>query len=192
MIEAGGPPPLTEAEGRALLQTARAAILAVLGERPGGTPAAPPQGLEARHPVFVTLHVAGRLRGCIGTLSGTEPLRTAVADCARAAAFEDPRFAPLGKGEVQELTLEISVLGPRRPLADPAALRLGEEGLVVTSGGRSGLLLPQVATEQGWDVVEFLEATCRKAGLPLTAWRDGARVERFAAQVFRECAERSS
>ncbi len=192
MIDDGAPSPLTEAEGRALLQTARATILAALGEAPAEIPGAALPGLDARHPVFVTLHVAGRLRGCIGTLAGTEPLRTAVADCARAAAFEDPRFAPLGAGELQDLTLEVSVLGPRRPLADPSALRLGEEGLVVTAGGRSGLLLPQVATEQGWDVAAFLEATCRKAGLPRTAWRDGARVERFAAQVFRETAERPS
>ena len=188
MTENSAPPPLTEAEGRALLETARGAILAALGGKPAVTPGGALPGLDARHPVFVTLHVAGRLRGCIGSLSGTEPLRTAVADCARAAAFEDPRFAPLGTGELPELTLEVSVLGPRRPLADPAALRLGEEGLVVTSGSRSGLLLPQVATEQGWDVAAFLEATCHKAGLPRTAWRDGARVERFAAQVFRETA----
>jgi AmmeMemoRadiSam system protein A len=186
------PPPLTEAEGHALLLRARAAILAALGEPTGVTPEAALPGLDARHPVFVTLHVAGRLRGCIGTLSGTEPLRTAVVEYALAAAFEDPRFAPLGSGELRDLTLEVSVLGPRRPLVDPGALRLGEEGLVVTSGGRSGLLLPQVATEQGWDVAAFLEATCQKAGLPRTAWRDGARIERFAAQVFRESARRSS
>lgn len=186
MIEDAAPAPLTEAEGRALLSAARAAILATLGqEPPEGTGATSPE-LEARHPVFVTLHVVGRLRGCIGILAATEPLGRTVAECARAAAFEDPRFTPLRAEEIPTLTLEVSILGPRRPLADPGSLRLGEEGLVVTSGSRSGLLLPQVAVEQGWGAVEFLEAACRKAGLPRTAWRDGARVERFAAQVFRE------
>lgn len=186
MIEDAAPAPLTEAEGRALLSAARSAILAALGQQTPEAAGTAQAGVEARRPVFVTLHVAGRLRGCIGILAATEPLGRTVAECARAAAFEDPRFPPLRAEEIPALTLEVSVLGPRRLLADPASLRLGEEGLVVTSGARSGLLLPQVALEQGWGAVEFLEGTCRKAGLPRTAWRDGARVERFAAQVFRE------
>ena len=186
MIEDAAPAPLTEAEGRALLSAARAAILAALGQETPGAMEAAPVEVEARRPVFVTLHVAGRLRGCIGILAATEPLGRTVAECARAAAFEDPRFTPLRAEEIPTLTLEVSVLGPRRPLGAPESLRLGDEGLVVTSGDRSGLLLPQVAVEQGWGAVEFLEGACRKAGLPRTAWRDGARVERFAAQVFRE------
>jgi AmmeMemoRadiSam system protein A len=184
------PPPLSEAEGRALLAIARSAILGSLGRAESGVPPAGFDGPSAPQPVFVTLHVAGRLRGCIGVLQATEPLARAVASCARAAAFEDPRFAPLAAAEIQTLRLEVSVLGPRRPLDDPGTLRLGDEGLVVTSEGRSGLLLPQVATEHGWGAPEFLEAACLKAGLPPGAWREGARVEAFPAQVFSEPPER--
>lgn len=180
------PPPLTDAEGHALLVRARAAILDALR----GDQAAPPDpdtgALASLRALFVTLRSEGRLRGCIGLLRPLEPLGQAVRTCARAAAFEDPRFAPLVSHEADGLTLEVSVLGPRSRLDSPETLRLGDEGLVVTSGGRSGLLLPQVAMEQGWDAREFLAQACRKAGLPPDAWREGARVEKFAAQVFRE------
>ncbi|HKQ98757.1 MAG TPA: AmmeMemoRadiSam system protein A [Candidatus Polarisedimenticolia bacterium] len=178
------PPPLTAADGRALLAVARGAILEALGQAAAAAPD-PSAGREI-HPVFVTVRVGGRLRGCIGRLDPETPLSRSVATCARAAAFEDPRFEPIGAGDLPGLTIEMSVLGPRRPLADLHGLRLGEEGLLVTSGGRSGLLLPQVAIEQGWDALEFLEQTCRKAGLARSAWREGARVEAFPAQVFRE------
>lgn len=186
MIRAPAPPPLSAAEGRALLAVARSAILDALGQAPPGGAAPDLRAGREIRPVFVTVRVGGNLRGCIGRLDPGEPLAASVAICARAAAFEDPRFEPIGAGDLPGLSLEISVLGERRSLDDPQGLRLGEEGLVVTSGGRSGLLLPQVATEQGWDAARFLEETCRKAGLERTAWRQGARVEAFPAQVFSE------
>lgn len=180
------PPPLTEAEGRALLERARAAILDALRGHAAGPAGADTGALTTFRAIFVTLRSEGRLRGCIGLLRPSEPLGQAIRTCARAAAFDDPRFAPLEAHEAAGLALEVSVLGPRSPLDAPEALRLGDEGLVVTHGGRSGLLLPQVAIEQGWDAREFLAQACRKAGLAPDAWREGARVERFSAQVFRE------
>jgi AmmeMemoRadiSam system protein A len=106
---------------------------------------------------------------------------------ARAAALDDPRFDPIGPRELAELSFEISVLGPLRRVERPAkagSFEIGVDGLVVSMGPRSGLLLPQVATEHGFDRIGFLEEACAKAGLPRDAWRSGAEVYAFAAEVF--------
>src|SRR2546425_11669628 len=115
-----------------------------------------------------------------GTLAET------VAGCAAAAATEDPRFRPIQRPELPGLTVEISVLDILFRVEDPSQIVLGMHGLVVTGGRRRGLLLPQVAVEQGWDVETFLEETCLKAGLPPDARKRGATVEAFSAQVFSE------
>jgi hypothetical protein len=135
---------------------------------------------------FVTLKRGGRLRGCIGTLECRRSLADEIARVAVSAAREDPRFAPLRADELDGLEIEVSVLGPLEEIdpADPAAIDVGRHGLVVQEGHRRGLLLPQVATEWGWNREEFLSQTCVKAGLPPGAWRTGARVSRFAAEVF--------
>ena len=136
---------------------------------------------------FVTLHAHGALRGCIGYVKGIKTIPEAVVDMAKAAAFEDPRFEPLRKDELDEIDIEISVLTPIEPVHDISEIVIGRDGLIISSGFRAGLLLPQVATEYGWDVKTFLEHTCYKAGLPADAWKwDNTKIEKFSAIVFGE------
>lgn len=113
------------------------------------------------------------------------PLYRAVAESARAAAFEDSRFSPLGGEELPNLLVELSVLSTLRSIS-AEEITVGLHGLLISQEGRRGLLLPQVAIEHGWDRTTFLEQTCRKAGLPIHAWKEGASVEAFTAQVFGE------
>jgi AmmeMemoRadiSam system protein A len=135
--------------------------------------------------VFVTIKRRGALRGCLGTLQNRRGLAAEVVRCAIDSAHEDPRFAPVTADELAELTLEISVLGPLEEIEPRAdAFTIGQHGLVVEQGFHRGLLLPQVATEWGWTAEQFLEQTCVKAGLPRDAWQRGARLYRFAAEVF--------
>jgi hypothetical protein len=115
------------------------------------------------------------------------PLADLVAGAGRSAAVGDPRFPPVTAEELNEIALEVSLLTPLQWLAPeelPGAIHIGEHGLVVEKPPARGLLLPQVAVEWGFDATRFLEETCRKAGLPRTAWREGARVARFAALVL--------
>ena len=134
---------------------------------------------------FVTLNKDGRLRGCIGNIVGTRPLIETVAQMARAAALEDPRFPAVKTAEMQDITFEISVLTPIRKLESVEEIVIGRDGLIISRGWKRGLLLPQVATEYGWDRETFLSHTCRKAGLPLDAWKDDdTTMEIFSAEVF--------
>lgn len=127
--------------------------------------------LEQSFGAFVTLKRQGRLRGCIGHIVGDKPLRETVAEMAQAAAFNDPRFPPVTLDEIAGLDVEISVMSPLHQ-CDPNSVEPGRHGLLVRRGGRSGLLLPQVASEHGWDRKTFLAQTCLKAGLPPDAWQD--------------------
>jgi uncharacterized protein len=133
--------------------------------------------------VFTTLYLDGELRGCVGYVAPIAPLYRAVAETARAAAFEDSRFLPVTKEDAPRLEVSLSVLSRLFPI-HPDAVDIGRHGLVISLGGRRGLLLPQVAVEQGWGRETFLEQTCRKAGLPLDAWRKDATIEAFTAEVF--------
>ena len=134
---------------------------------------------------FVTLRLEGQLRGCIGLVVGQEALYIAVCRMALAAAFEDPRFPPVSVDEERHLEIEISVMGPVEPCPDPQAIIPGRHGLIVRQGMRSGLLLPQVAVEWGWDAPTFLEHTCRKAGLNPGCWKEpSTRLYWFEAEVF--------
>jgi AmmeMemoRadiSam system protein A len=146
---------------------------------------APSPHLAELRGVFTTLHRFGKLRGCIGFVIATTPLYQAVIDTAALAAFEDPRFDPVQPHEVDELQVEISVLSPMTPIA-PEQVEVGKHGLMISQYGRRGLLLPQVPLEWRWDRETFLSETCRKAGLPPDAWRRGATVEAFTAEVFGE------
>lgn len=137
--------------------------------------------------LFVSLHRGDELRGCIGTLSPDGALAKVVSEFAVRAAFEDPRFAPLSAGELPECRLEISVLTAPRTIAGPEEIEIGRDGLILEYGPRRGLLLPQVATEWGFDRQRFLEEVSRKAGLPPDAWkRPEARLWAFRAEVFSE------
>lgn len=143
-------------------------------------------GLGRGSGAFVTLRSSGRLRGCIGQLSSSDPLTQVVAYCARAAALEDPRFDPVRPDELAGIEVEISVLSPLETIA-PAEIEVGKHGLMVSQAWQRGVLLPQVATEFHWGAERFLEETCVKAGLGRDAWKDPAtRIYAFTAEVFSE------
>jgi AmmeMemoRadiSam system protein A len=133
--------------------------------------------------VFTTVCVAGNLRGCVGSVYPTNSLYESVIETARSAAFDDPRFPPITREEVANIEILLSVLSPLFPI-DPQEIAVGRHGLLIAYDEFRGLLLPQVATEHGWNRITFLEHTCRKAGLPPDAWQTGATVAAFTAEVF--------
>jgi AmmeMemoRadiSam system protein B/AmmeMemoRadiSam system protein A len=144
-----------------------------------------PANLKENRGAFVTLNKHGQLRGCIGSLAADHPLGEVVADMALAAAFQDPRFNPLRADELKDVEIEISVLTPFQRITNAEEIQVGKHGILMKKGGSSGLLLPQVATDYGWDRTTFLEQTCRKAGLPGDAWKDKAtEIYIFSADVF--------
>lgn len=172
-------------ERTALLALARHAIAAAVGATAGAEmPAA--SGGEGGG-AFVSLHESdGTLRGCIGFIESADPRERTVRDAAVAAATRDPRFPPVRPDELPGLHLEISLLSAPFPIR-AADVVCGRHGLIVSRGSRRGLLLPQVPAQFGWTREQFLAATCRKAGLPESAWRDAdTRLEAFEAEVFSE------
>jgi len=180
-------------DGAVAVRLAREAVARALGRaslRPA--PVELPELFRQRRGVFVTWyeHPGHQLRGCIGFPLPVLPLAEGLAEAAVAAALEDPRFPPVTAGELPSLVAEVSVLTPQVevPARDrPRGVTVGADGLVVESGRLRGLLLPQVAVEQGWGREEFLDGTCEKAGLPRGAWRSPeVRVFRFRAEIFRE------
>jgi uncharacterized protein len=174
---------LTSEQREHLLALARASIASQV--RGGASLETGTMPLPDASGVFVTIKARGQLRGCLGTLQNRAGLAAEVVRCAADSASEDPRFPPVTAGELPELSLEISVLGPLEAIEPGTdAFTIGVHGLVVEQGRHRGLLLPQVATEWGWDQEQFLRQTCVKAGLPPDAWQGGARVYRFAAEVF--------
>ena len=141
---------------------------------------------ELRAPAFVSLYQQGRLRGCVGTLEPAGALGPVLIECAVAAASRDPRFPPLAPAELRTTRLEVSVLSVPVEVACPEGILVGRDGIVLEKGGRKGVLLPQVAPQHGWTREQFLEQVCIKAGLQPEAWKDGARIAVFQAQVFAE------
>ncbi len=168
------------------MEIARASIEAYLST--GNLPCLQEEDQELLQPgaLFVSLKQAGTLRGCIGSLEADRPLYLAVSSCAVAAATQDPRFPPLSLEELPSTTIEISILSPLERMRDPGEVQIGVHGLFISHGSRHGLLLPQVATEMGWDREVFLRQVCLKAGLPEDAWQRGAEVYLFTAEVIRE------
>jgi AmmeMemoRadiSam system protein A len=165
-----------------LLGLAYEAILSALEQRELQTYVSSAHLSEMRG-AFTTLYLHGKLRGCVGYPVAILPLYRTVIETAQAAAFEDPRFAPVGLHEARDLKVSLSVMSPLKAIL-PEEIEVGHHGLVISHAGLRGLLLPQVATEHGWDRITFLEQTCRKAGLRATAWREGAVIEAFTAEVF--------
>ncbi|MCW8985045.1 MAG: AmmeMemoRadiSam system protein A [Thermoanaerobaculales bacterium] len=171
---------------RFLLALARETIQSRLNGLPLPSPEPDDAILNEPRGAFVTLKIDGRLRGCIGHVIGVAPLWRAVRDNAIAAAFEDPRFAPLEADELPSTKIEISALTPLRPVVYDEVI-VGRDGILLENGISRGLLLPQVAVEYGWDRETFLDHTCRKAGLEPGCWRDPDTViSTFSAQVFGE------
>lgn len=170
-----------------LLEVARRSVQAAVGRGPAPDLRTDDPDLLRVQGAFVTLHKHGELRGCIGHIEGQLPLIETVAEMAQAAALQDPRFPPVSALEEPEIDLEISVISPLRVVERVDDIEVGRHGLVVSSGPRRGLLLPQVATEWGWDRDTFLCHTCLKAGLPQYAWQDrDVCIESFEAEVFGE------
>jgi AmmeMemoRadiSam system protein B/AmmeMemoRadiSam system protein A len=141
--------------------------------------------LKENRGAFVTIHKRGQLRGCIGYIEGQGPLHKTIERMAEAAAFKDPRFTPVKENELPELELEISVLTPLKRITDVNEIQVGKHGIYIVKGMWAGLLLPQVATEYGWDRQTFLEHTCQKAGLPSNAWKEkDTEIYIFSADIF--------
>ncbi len=161
---------LSDAERKTLLDLARQAVVEAVchGQPLQSIPKC--EVLERRCGVFVSLHVKGKLRGCIGVIDGREPLGESLARCAASAALEDPRFARMKPEEIEDVEIEISLLTPMEPIG-AEEVEVGTHGLLVEQGARRGLLLPQVAGEHHLDRERFLEETCWKAGLPRDAWK---------------------
>jgi AmmeMemoRadiSam system protein A len=168
-----------------LLRLARAALEARVQQQPapevdrGGA-------LDWPRGAFVTIHSRGDLRGCLGQIAGDAPLGETVAHLAAVVSDSDPRFEPVTSRELRDIEIEISVLTPEREVASAAEVEIGRHGVIIEQGGRRGLLLPQVATEQRWDRETLLSHACLKARLAPDAWRHGARILIFEAQVFGE------
>jgi AmmeMemoRadiSam system protein A len=167
-----------------LLNLAHQAISTALSSQDVSHEAPSPHLGESRG-VFTTLYLRSELRGCVGYALPITSLYQAVIETARGAAFEDPRFPPVNASELADLKVSLSVLSPLKPIR-AEQVEIGRHGLLVTLGTRRGLLLPQVPLEHGWNQIEFLEQTCRKAGLPRDVWQKGATLESFTAEIFRE------
>jgi AmmeMemoRadiSam system protein A len=173
------------AERQRLLQLARDAIAAHLSGLP--PPAVAPSPItERRAGVFVSLHKGDALRGCIGHIEPDHPLSRAIPSAAVAAASADPRFEPVTADELIRLQIELSILSPLERIVGAHEIEVGRHGLVVESGWKRGLLLPQVAVAWGWDAEAFLSQTCHKAGLPPDAWQFAVTLWRFEAEVISE------
>lgn len=178
---------LTVQEKKTLLKLARDTITQYVTE--GRKPPLPEAKGVLGEPcgAFVTIHKQGQLRGCIGNMIGRGPLVELVQEMAIASATQDPRFHPLSRDELSQIDIEISVLSPMRRITDVSEIEVGKHGILMSKGICHGVLLPQVATEYGWDRETFLMHTCLKAGLPETAWKDAETIiEIFSAQVFGE------
>ncbi len=183
---------LDSLEKRSLLDVARGAVMsAVEGTEPVASPSCDVPSAEFTG-AFVTLQYRSQLRGCIGEINSKEPLVKVVIRCARAAALEDPRFRPVGRDELAEIKIDISILSPPRE-SRAEEVEPGKHGLIVSRGYRRGVLLPQVAMERRWGARLFLEEACVKAGLEREAWKArGVMIETFTAETFGETDCRST
>ncbi len=177
-------------ERQVLLKIARDSIHRELEGLPFSLPNVTDSGLLKHRGAFVTLHRHGQLRGCIGIFSADRPLYEVVGDMAISAAFHDPRFRPLSPAEFKEIDLEISALTPLRQTTDIDEIQVGTHGIYIVHDPYRGVLLPQVATEYGWDRYTFLDQTCIKAGMVSGCWKDpDTKIYIFSAEVFGEKAE---
>lgn len=182
-----GPPKdfsLSSSEKKELIRLAREAVRTFVSEKKVIDYQAGDMNLLAERGVFVTLKKRGELRGCIGFIEPVASVCETVIHSAVYAASEDPRFPPVRRDELKDLEVEVSVLSPLRKIDDPGLVQVGKHGLVIAMDGQRGLLLPQVAVENGWSRETFLNQACIKAGLPPDAWKKGAEISVFEAIVF--------
>jgi AmmeMemoRadiSam system protein A len=183
---------LNQQEQKVALEIARNAIkkhiIGVPQETPIGQLLDQYPILKITRGVFVTLHIGGQLRGCIGTFEPDKCLAETIQEMAFSAAFRDPRFYPLTRDELEQVKIEISILSPMKKITDPNLIEVGKHGVFVKKGSRGGVYLPQVAHDAGWSREQFLDHLCEhKAGIGADAWRDGsAEIYIFTAQIFSE------
>jgi AmmeMemoRadiSam system protein A len=181
-------PGLSAVERADLVRLARQALVQYLGEGTMPSCETHSAAMLQQRATFVTLTVrdTGVLRGCRGEVVARQPLIESVVNMAIAAATDDPRFPTVDLAEVSDLHIEISVLSPMEPIT-PDAIEIGRHGLMIMKGRNAGLLLPQVPVEYGWGREEFLNALCRKAGVPLGTWRgSGVQLFGFECEVWGE------
>jgi uncharacterized protein len=176
---------LTDNEKFILLKTARESISSKLEKRNSNYPESSAR-LQEPLGSFVTLHIDGKLRGCIGHMLPVRALIEDVKILAKESAFHDPRFPVLELDELELIDIEISVLSPLEK-SSPEKIIVGKHGIIMKNAYNSGVLLPQVPVEQGWNREEFLSNTCRKAGMHINCWKDpNTQIETFTAVIFGE------
>lgn len=185
--ECGNSMELTSNDKKELLAIARRSIELALKREYEDPPRPKSAALSEKAGSFVTLHRKEMLRGCIGFVEALNPLYLTVSEAAMSAALKDYRFPPLDEEELPEIEIEISVLTPPQPVKNIEEVVVGRDGLIIEQGIYKGLLLPQVPGEYDWDLNEFLEQTCLKAGLPTDAYQDPkTKIFSFQAIVFNE------
>lgn len=177
---------LTKKEQQELLQIARAAIVAYVSSGSAPERSSSSAGLNLKVGCFVTIKQHGELRGCIGNFVSDQPLYLLVQEMAISAATRDPRFYPMKPADLADFQIDISVLSELVKAASVDEIQVGIHGIYIVKGSCRGVLLPQVATEYGWDRDQFLRHTCIKAGLPENAWQGPCEIYLFTAQVFGE------
>lgn len=175
---------LSTEDRKTLLDIARETIVTYVTENSMPEKQLPDERLHAQQGCFVTIKKDGRLRGCIGNFVSDKPLYKLTQEMAVSAAVRDPRFYPMKASDLDEFNLEISVLSPLSKIENIDEIEVGTHGLYIEKNFARGVLLPQVATEYGWDRETFLAQTSLKAGLEQDDWRDGADIYIFDAQVF--------
>ncbi|MBN2411071.1 AmmeMemoRadiSam system protein A [candidate division KSB1 bacterium] len=174
-------------EKQELLKIARQTIIRTVTSQPPVSYVPEFPVFKEKRGAFVTIHKNDQLRGCIGFIQPVKSLLDTIIEMAEAAAVSDPRFTPVQPDEISEIEIEISVLSPLREITDVDNIIIGTHGLYIEQDYNKGLLLPQVATEYNWDTITFLEHTCRKAGLPVNAWKSkNTQIYIFSADVFSE------
>jgi AmmeMemoRadiSam system protein A len=177
---------LTMKEQKELLKIARETIVDYVSNRKVPAIGTTAPGLNLHSGCFVTIKQQGDLRGCIGNFVSDQPLYQLVQEMAVSAATRDPRFYPMKKDDLTDFSLDISVLSPLKQAASVEEIQVGVHGIYIVKGSYRGVLLPQVATEYGWNREQFLQHTCIKAGLPENAWQGECEIYIFSAQVFGE------
>ncbi|MEW5693936.1 MAG: AmmeMemoRadiSam system protein A [Candidatus Hydrogenedentota bacterium] len=180
---------LTEEEKKYLLELAKRTVYEKIVNRVEYAPSENdvPLELKKQGAAFVTLKKHSDLRGCIGHIIAREPLYKCVCEMSIASATQDPRFPPVNSNELKHLSYEVTILGPLEEIKDPMDFEIGRYGLYIKKGPYSGVLLPQVPVEYGWDKLEFLEHLCYKAGLGKNDWKEkGTIIYRFKGEVIEE------
>ncbi len=177
---------MTKKEQQTLLNLARNTIISKINGQPLPIIDKPAEALQSESGCFVTIKKHGQLRGCIGSFISKQPLWLTVREMAVSAATRDPRFYPMKPEDLSDFRLEISVLSPLQQIQSVEEIKVGTHGIYLIKGQAQGVLLPQVATEYGWDRETFLRHTSMKAGLPENAWQKGSDIYIFSAEVFGE------